>query len=381
VTLEFSRDILRNRATVVETRNDQNAGRGPALLMGVVLVVLSCFSTHCARPQAAAPEPVIEFTQIPATGPGGPKLIGTVAGRVKGARPGQKLVLYARGGVWWVQPFANMPITEIQPDSTWKSPTHMGTEYAALLVDKDYSPAMTMPSLPSKGGRISAVAQVKGVASEEHTSPTLHFSGYDWKVRLVPSDRGGAANPYSARNAWTDSRGMLHMRISKGLDGWECAEIQLERSLGYGSYVFVVNGVANLEPASVLGFFTWDDQGVEENHREIDIEVSRWGDPASKNSQFTIQPYYVPVNVVRFMSPPGQVTYSFRWEPGRVAFKAQQGDGIQGGGPMISEHVFSSGVPSPGGESLHLNLYVYGKTRTPQRNGTEVVIEKFEYLP
>lgn len=366
---------------MVEARNEQNVGRGPAPWAGLLLLGLCCLSAGCTRPQVAAAEPAIEFTEIPATGPGGPKLIGTLAGRVSGARPGQKIVLYARGGVWWVQPFTNAPNTEIRPDSTFKNSTHMGTEYAALLVDRDFVPPLTLPKLPARGGKVNAVAQVKGVATEEHTSPTLHFSGYDWKVRTLPSDRGGAANPYSAKNAWTDSRGMLHLRVSKGLEGWECAEIQLERSLGYGSYVFVVNGVANLEPASVLGFFTWDEQGLEENHREIDIEISQWGDPSSKNSQFTIQPYYVPVNVVRFMSPQGQITYSFRWEPGRVAFKAQKGDGIRGSGPTISEHAFSSGVPAPGGEALHINLYVYGKTRTPQQNGTEVVIEKFEYLP
>ncbi|WP_228486262.1 glycoside hydrolase family 16 protein [Paludibaculum fermentans] len=308
-------------------------------------------------------------------------MIGTIAGRVKGAKPGQKLVLYARGGIWWVQPFTTLPNTEIQPDSTWKSATHMGTEYAALLVDRSFAPAPTMPSLPPIGGKISAVAVVKGGAPETLTSPTLHFSGYDWKVRLLPSDRGGAANPYSAKNAWTDDRGRLHLQISKGADGWECAELSLERSLGYGSYVFVTRDVASLEPSSVLGFFTWDDQGVEENHREIDIEISQWGDPGSKNSQFTIQPYYVPVNVVRYLSPPGQITYSFRWEPGRVSFKAQHGDGLQRGGAVISEHVFTSGVPSPGGEALHMNLYVYGKSRTLQRNGAEVVIEKFQYLP
>ncbi|MGC4051775.1 MAG: glycoside hydrolase family 16 protein [Paludibaculum sp.] len=366
---------------MAEQCNPQNAKRGPSPLIGGVLLGLCCLSTGCARPQAAAPEPSIEFTEIPASGFGGPKLIGALAGRVKGAKPGQKLVLYARSGVWWVQPFANLPFTSIQPDSTWKSPTHMGTEYAALLVDSDFSPSMTMPHLPTRGDKISAIARVTGTVEDARFAPPLHFGGYDWTVRALPSDRGGATNPYSSKNAWTDSRGMLHMRITKSPEGWECAEVQLERSLGYGSYVFVVNGVANLEPASVLGFFTWDDQGVEENHREIDIEISRWGDAASKNSQFTIQPYYVPVNVVRYTSPPGQITYSFRWEPGRVAFKAQQGDGIRGGGPTISEHVFSSGVPSPGGEALHINLYVYGKTRTPQQNGTEVVIEKFEYLP
>ncbi|MGJ5814437.1 glycoside hydrolase family 16 protein [Paludibaculum fermentans] len=366
---------------MVEARNEQSMSSRPAHRAGAVLLAVGCLFTGCSRPQANEAKPSIEFTMVPAVGPGGPKLIDGIAGRVKGAKPGQKLVIYARSGVWWVQPFSNTPNTEILPDSTWKSPTHMGTDYAALLVDRDYSPEPTMPSLPHPGGKIHAVSEVSGVGPSSLVAPSLHFGGYDWKVRVLPSDRGGAANPYSAKNVWTDERGMLHMRISKGVDGWECGELYLERSLGYGSYVFVVREVAKLEPASVLGFFTWDDQEVDENHREIDIEISRWGDPGSKNSQFTIQPYYVPVNVVRYMSPPGLITYSFRWEPGRVAFKAQRGNGLQGGGPVISEHVFSSGVPSPGGEAIHLNLYVYGKSRTPQRNEAEVVIERFEYLP
>jgi hypothetical protein len=47
----------------------------------------------------------------------------------------------------------------------------------------------------------------------------------------------------------------------------------------------------------------------------------------------------------------------------------------------MAEHVFTSGIPSPGGESVHINLYIFGKSRTPQQNGVEVLIEKFEYLP
>jgi hypothetical protein len=30
---------------------------------------------------------------------------------------------------------------------------------------------------------------------------------------------------------------------------------------------------------------------------------------------------------------------------------------------------------------VHVNLYVYGRSRTPQQNGLEVVIERFAYLP
>ena len=57
-----------------------------------------------------------------------------IAGRVKGARKGQRIVLFARSGMWWVQPLAADPFTKIQPDSRWRSTTHPGSAYAALLV-------------------------------------------------------------------------------------------------------------------------------------------------------------------------------------------------------------------------------------------------------
>jgi hypothetical protein len=134
-----------------------------------------------------------------------------------------------------------------------------------------------------------------------------------------------------------------------------------------------------LEPGTVLGLFTWDPLEAGQNHREIDIELSRWGDPASKNTQFVIQPYYVPANVFRFNTSPGPAVHSFHWEPGRVSFQSEPR--TSGTASAAAAHVFTSGVPSPGGERVHLNLYIYGKTRTPQREDVEVVIEKFEYLP
>ena len=87
----------------------------------------------------------------------------------------------------------------------------------------------------------------------------------------------------------------------------------------------MVRDVSHLEPAAAFGMFTWDDLGVEQNHREVGIEISRWGDPANKNAQYVIQPYYVAANVARFTAPAGRLTHSFRWEPGRVSFKTVLG--------------------------------------------------------
>jgi hypothetical protein len=150
--------------------------------------------------------------------------------------------------------------------------------------------------------------------------------------------------------------------------------------LGYGSYRFVVRDVSQLEPAAVLSMFTWDDADAGQNHREMNIELAKWGDAASKNAQYVVQPYYVPANVVRFNVPAGVLTHSFRWEPGRVAFKTVRGS-LADGPSQITDHVFTSGVPTPGGESIHLDLYIFGNAKDPLQKDVEVVIEKFEYLP
>ena len=212
-------------------------------------------------------------------------------------------------------------VHRIRSDQHWQNSTHLGTEYAALLVEPGYRPPETTDNLPQKGGPVIAVATAKGEASQRPASRTLNFSGYEWEIRGVPSNRGGATNTYDPANAWTDTNGWLHLRIARGLGEWTCAEVTLTRSLGYGSYLFDVRDVSQLDPAAVLGMFTWDDSLADPNHREMDTEISRWGDPDGKNAQYVVQPYYVPANVVRFSAPAGRLTYSFRWEPGRVSFQ------------------------------------------------------------
>lgn len=92
--------------------------------------------------QPGTSEPSVEFTKIPVSAVGGLDNMDAIEGRVIGVRPEQRIVLYAEsGGRWWIQPFARDPLfTKIQGDSKWKNETHLGEEYAALLVDPRYSP-------------------------------------------------------------------------------------------------------------------------------------------------------------------------------------------------------------------------------------------------
>ncbi len=118
------------------------------LFAALCLLLGACHGRH------EKPGPRIEFTKVPRAGAGTPYKVLPIEGRVIGARPDQQIVLYARAGAWWVQPLADQPYTRIQPDSTWKSTTHPGTEYAALLVDAGYRPPAITLALP--GGAVAA---------------------------------------------------------------------------------------------------------------------------------------------------------------------------------------------------------------------------------
>lgn len=336
-------------------------------------------------------DPAIEFTVVPDSASGGATRMEKIAGRVLGARKGDQIVLFAWSGRWWVQPFSAQPFTAIRQDETWSATIHMGSRYAALLVGPEFPRPRTVDVLPQKGGAVIAVATVNGKAlpnsgtkppspQPEPPPKPIHFSGYDWEATNALGESAGVSHANSASNVWTDDNGWLHMRITRQGDQWVCSDVTLSRSLGYGSYSFVLHTIPRLEPGTVLGMFTWDPAESGQNNREMDIELSQWGDPAAKNAQFVVQPYYVPANVFRFVLPPVAHTESFQWTPARVSFRSVE---ETPGNPsrVIAEHVFTSGIPSPGDERIHLDLYIYGKSKAPQERGVEVVFEKFEFLP
>jgi hypothetical protein len=332
--------------------------------------------------QKSKQKPDLQITRIPMAGAGGPAEMDYIAGLVTGAASAQRIVLYAQSmnGIWWVQPFAKQPFTQVEPDSTWKNSTHLGTHYAALLVQPDYVPPLRIAALPPVGNGVVAEAIVQGQGSV-NSQKILHFSGYDWIVRSAESQRGGEFNAYDPENVWTDQNGYLHLRMTMRNGKWTCAELSLTRSLGFGSYKFVVQDASHLPSTAVFGMYTWDEAGTENFHNELDIELSRWGNKSGMNGQFIIQPFYVPENVFRFMAPPGVVTFGFLWEPGSASFRAIRGAAITPQSGAVSAHTFTTGIPSAATESVHIDLYDFHHSSNSSQQPVEVVIEKFEFLP
>ncbi|HEX5423323.1 MAG TPA: glycoside hydrolase family 16 protein [Candidatus Acidoferrales bacterium] len=344
----------------------------PTLSRRRVLAIAPVVLCQACQREHSSNAPSIEFTRIPQADPGGSASNDIIEGRAIGALPGQKIVLYAKIGKWWVQPLIDQPLTKIRPNFKWTNATHLGTQYAALLVKDGYRPQSVLDSLPKTNQNILAVAVVPG--AKRSPSPIAKFSGYEWRLRDAPSSRGGQ-NVYSPSNISVDEKGAMHLRISKTERDWSCAEASLTRSLGYGTYEFVVRGLDTLEPAAVFGMFTYDYASGAQFNREMDIEISRWGDPTKKNAQYVLQPYYVAANVHRFNAPAGTLKFSLRWEQGRASFRTQRGSS------NVSEYVFTAGVPSPGIESIRAVLYDYRAAVVKLQHPMEVVIERFTYYP
>src|SRR5438132_10273039 len=156
----YSADRLGVRSRYVATLSSRQI-----LLLGLCITLTNCQS----RQGNGAPS--IEFTKIPPAAQGGRERVDTIAGRVRNARPGQQIVIYARSGPWWVQPWPDRPFISIRADSTWSTETHLGHEYAALLVDPSYHPPPTIEVAPTLGGSVALVRIVKGFVSMPPLAP------------------------------------------------------------------------------------------------------------------------------------------------------------------------------------------------------------------
>jgi len=216
----------------------------------------------------------------------------------------------------------------------------------------------------------------------------IAFSNYVWAVKDHGKTQAGPGpNLFSdsTDSVWVDPDGRLHMRIRKSRGRWYAAEVINTCSLGYGTYRFYLNNeVHELDPNIVLGLFTWSDDPAFE-HRELDIEVARWGDPANDNGQFVVQPYHLPGHIFRFAWPAGapQSTHSFVWGNGSASFSSQIGhfDPADPAPVIVGSYDFFDAIPEPGDENPRINLWLTQGNAPTDRREAEVIIDRFEFVP
>jgi hypothetical protein len=323
--------------------------------------------------------PSIKFFAVPPNSLGGIDTSGVLSGHVSGFSPGDRIVLFALNDKWRIQKDVNNSATAIASDGSWRAQIHLGHEYAVLLVREDFSVKEAYDKLPAVGGQILALKTIAGtptaIDNMDHSARTLRFGGQEWNDFFHVSEYGGIPHHYLPQNASVDEQGHLHLKITRLAEQWTCSEVNVARSLGYGTYRITFENPKALEPAVEFGFFNMDVQANHENYREIDFHVSRWGDPHSTNAEYVLQPYYLPVNVHSFEIPPTLITTTLRWSPGQADFSTE------GNGKQLAAWKFTAGVPSPVDGSIYLNLCVFGYPKNPLQHEVEFVVTDFSYLP
>jgi hypothetical protein len=105
----------------------------PAFFQRSLLLVF-CIALNSCQSNKANSGPSIEFTHIPPAAQGGRERVDTISGRVRNARPNQQIVIYARNGPWWVQPWQDHPFIPIREDSTCSTKAHLGFVTQSALV-------------------------------------------------------------------------------------------------------------------------------------------------------------------------------------------------------------------------------------------------------
>jgi hypothetical protein len=217
---------------------------------------------------------------------------------------------------------------------------------------------------------------------------TIKFSGYEWAVR---SGRGGPGpNLWDESNVALDDSGALRLKISHHGDQWSCAEVTLQKRLGFGQYEFQIKGaIDRLDDNVVLGLFNYPtrDVGPDATH-EIDIEFARWGAAKNPMGNYTVWPVEKGLKQQSksfpFTLEIGESTHRFTWNKSQILFQSLRGLRTDDG-EEFSRWVFSppeaarsiSQRPMP----IHINFWLF--KGVPPKNGQEieVVVRKFAFAP
>ena len=211
----------------------------------------------------------------------------------------------------------------------------------------------------------------------------IQFGGYTWSVR---SGRGGPGpNQWEKTNVWLDASTNLHLKISQHDGKWSCAEMTMQKRLGFGRYQFqTVGRLDRLDDNVVLGLFNYpsSDVGPDATH-EIDIEFARWGQSKNPMGNFTVWPAEKGLKHVTkpfpFSLTGDQMTHQFTWSRGQILFKSlnehtELAKWIYSP-PEPTRHISQQPMP------VHINLWLVKGLPPKNKQEVEVVLQDFKFTP
>ncbi len=363
------------------TTDQSHVCHPPAARLSAALLLLVC----CMGLQA---QPTILITHLPAWGASG-YLTGLVAGVDFDAF---RVAAFLHTEGWWNKPTWGHPLTPILSNGIWSCNVNTGggdisaDAYAAFLVTNTYTPPL-LAGATNFPDELYAAALATVITNRAPRQ--LMFAGALWTVKAADVPVGPGPNYFSANtnDVFVDDAGRLHLRVVYRDGAWRCTEVISAFVPDYGMYLMTVTGRVDLLDQNVtFGFFTWDTAAPQFHYREIDIEVSRWGQTVNSNAQFVVQPWDTPGNLYRYnmnLSADAVSTHGFIWGPAAVYYQSLHGRHAQIPGPgadQIATWTYAGAdVPPAGGGEFRFNLWI--NTGTAPANGlpAEVIIESFRY--
>jgi hypothetical protein len=227
----------------------------------------------------------------------------------------------------------------------------------------------------------------ESVNAAKRAATTVQFSGYTWNIRNTGSStEGPGPNIFSGSNAWVDSNGWLHLKISKNTstNKWNCAEISSTQNFGYGTYQWQVEGaIGSLDKNIVLGLFNYSGN---DGYDEMDIEFARWGNSSWPNLNYTVWPATNSGKsewdyTKNFTLTGGTyTTHRFTRNSSSVVFKSLNGF-YNDDTNLFASATCSSPTWSIStlGMPVHMNLWLFDGLAPSDSKEVEIIIHNFKY--
>lgn len=204
----------------------------------------------------------------------------------------------------------------------------------------------------------------------------LQWAGTAWQVRSGSGHPCGS-DLWSAKNAWVDDNGWLHLRLSRGPDGrFACVEVASRDRFGYGRYAFEVRGpIGAIDPNVVLGIFMYPTPDVgPDGTDEIDVEIARWGKGNAPQVNDTVWNHHTRGNRHVELNVPDaldEATFAFNWQPGVVSWEPFL--------PGIHAASFHGDIADKP-QRLILNLWLFRQSAPRNGQPVEFMIKSSESL-
>lgn len=211
-----------------------------------------------------------------------------------------------------------------------------------------------------------------------HTEKGFVFGTNEWFIRTGPNPGGAGPNYWgSGKESVEVVDNKLHLRIAQVNGRWTSAEVMTPIPDGKRGAVIVISSPTHdLDPRLVIGMFAYRD-----DHNELDIEISRFGSPASlNNAQYAVHSPRGGVEKYPFSITPSPespasmhtITWGPRVSPGvglgiePISF-ASDGIGVR------ESWDYAGAAVNLQRAWLHLNVWLYeGK---PPANGQPIDVE------